>query len=110
VSGPHGFAVRACRARLAQPARPSHPASHVRDDRDTPLFRSGTGEDIHLICVSEKEKYFSKCHLTRFRKIGRSGKSSIRGQGALAGIPSMIRKSVKRLSEKIEAASRRSGT
>jgi len=30
--------VRIGRIRLTQPARPSHPASNVRDDRDTPLL------------------------------------------------------------------------
>jgi hypothetical protein len=31
-SGPHDFAVRTGRARLALPSRPSHPAPNVRDD------------------------------------------------------------------------------
>jgi hypothetical protein len=31
-SGPHDFALRTRRARLAQPLRPSHPAPNVRDD------------------------------------------------------------------------------
>ena len=31
--------VRRPRARLARHPRPSHPAAHVRDDRDTPLWR-----------------------------------------------------------------------
>jgi hypothetical protein len=37
-SGPHDFAARSGRARLALPKRPSHPAPNVRDDRDTPLL------------------------------------------------------------------------
>jgi hypothetical protein len=42
ASGPHGFAVREAISRLAQRlrlmlSRPSHPASYVRDDRETPL-------------------------------------------------------------------------
>ena len=36
--GPHDFAVRISAARLASPLRPPHPASNVRDDRDTPLL------------------------------------------------------------------------
>jgi hypothetical protein len=36
--GPHDFAVRISRARLAQRTRPSHPAPNVRDDRETPLL------------------------------------------------------------------------
>ena len=36
--GPHAFAVRVIVARLATPRRPPHPASYVRDDRDTPLL------------------------------------------------------------------------
>jgi len=35
--GPHDFAVRTGRARLA-PTRPSHPAPNVRDDREPPLL------------------------------------------------------------------------
>src|SRR4051794_13344616 len=45
-SGPHAFAVRARCARLAQPARPSHPAPNVRDDREPPLQKeAGRVED-----------------------------------------------------------------
>jgi hypothetical protein len=40
------------------PLRPSHPASNVRDDRETPLFWARDGVTIRLICVSEKAKYF----------------------------------------------------
>ena len=35
--GPHDFAVRSNNARLAHRLRPSHPASYVRDVRETPL-------------------------------------------------------------------------
>jgi hypothetical protein len=38
ISEPHGFAVRFVIARQSMPKRPSHPALHVRDDRDTPLL------------------------------------------------------------------------
>jgi hypothetical protein len=74
VPGPHGFAVRACRARLAPPARPSHPAPASVTIAIRPL-RSGMGGDIHLICISEKEKYFRQRALTGIRKISPSGKS-----------------------------------
>ncbi|MGB9118651.1 hypothetical protein, partial [Bradyrhizobium sp.] len=37
ASGPHDFAVRFMRVRLAAPKRPPHPAPNVRDDRETPL-------------------------------------------------------------------------
>src|SRR5437763_13779812 len=37
ASGPHSFAVSISAARLASPTRPSHPAPHVRDDREAPL-------------------------------------------------------------------------
>jgi hypothetical protein len=63
------------RARLCSQKRPSHPAPHVRDDRDTPLRRVQDGGDLHLIRTSEKEKYFSRRGLTRIRKISPSGKS-----------------------------------
>jgi hypothetical protein len=58
-SGPHDFAVRTCRARLAQPVRPSHPASYVRDDREAPLLWSGMGDDIHVIFISVKANIFA---------------------------------------------------
>jgi hypothetical protein len=39
------------------PSRPPHPALHVRDDRDTPLFgRGGTAREVPQI--SEKQKLF----------------------------------------------------
>ena len=36
---PHDLAVRIGRASSSAPPRPSHPASHVRDDRDTLQWR-----------------------------------------------------------------------
>ena len=57
ASGPHDFAVRISAPRLAPPLRPPHPASYVRDDRDTPLVEAGH-TNIRLIWVSGKEKYF----------------------------------------------------
>ena len=38
ISGPHDFAVRVSAVRLEAPKRPPHPASNVRDDRETPLM------------------------------------------------------------------------
>jgi len=50
VSGPHDFAVRRNRARLARRRRPSHPAPNTRDDREAPLFCGrGTAPLIALI-------------------------------------------------------------
>jgi hypothetical protein len=43
-SGPHDFAVRVRRARLAQHPRPSHPRPTVRDDR--PKRPSSSGRDV----------------------------------------------------------------
>ena len=37
MSGPHDFAVRGKPHSSLRPPRPSHPASYVRDDRETPL-------------------------------------------------------------------------
>jgi len=42
MSGPHDLAVHEQRASSCAPPRPPHPASHVRDDRDTPLYWSET--------------------------------------------------------------------
>jgi hypothetical protein len=42
ASGPHDFAVRLARVRLAQQAVHRIPTPNVRDDRETPLL-SGTG-------------------------------------------------------------------
>ncbi len=78
-SGPHEFAVRAGLARRARSTRPSHPATHVRDDRDTPLQVARDGVNHRLIWVSDKEKYFCCAGLTSFRKISPTGKSGARG-------------------------------
>ena len=63
ASGPHDFAVRLNRVRLAATKRPPHPAAHVRDDRETPL--RGGGTDSLYSCFyrgvkqnSENPKYF----------------------------------------------------
>jgi hypothetical protein len=74
-TGPHDFAVRAGRVRLARPARPSRPAPDTRDDRVAPLLWERDGRTLHLICISGKAKYFSFGDWTRFLKISPSGKS-----------------------------------
>jgi hypothetical protein len=60
ASGPHDFAVRHGAARPASPRRPSHPAPNVRDDREAPLLRDGTGGDVLLIWGRDKAEYFCK--------------------------------------------------
>jgi hypothetical protein len=42
ASRPHDFAVRLGAFRQARHQRPPHPASDVRDDRETPLSGGGT--------------------------------------------------------------------
>ncbi len=62
--GPHDFAVRshAIRlrfSRLTQP-RPSHPASNVRDDRDTPLQVEAGRRVSKVICGENEAECFSR--------------------------------------------------
>jgi hypothetical protein len=52
--GLHAFAVRVGIARLAIPSRPSHPASHVRDDREAPLGWRRDGREIEWIPIFSK--------------------------------------------------------
>jgi len=59
VSGPHDFAVRIGRTRLTPPIRPSHPASHVRDDRDTPLLMEAGWMKTSTNFRKTEEKYFT---------------------------------------------------
>jgi hypothetical protein len=50
--------------RASAPSRPPHPASHVRDDRDTPLLvEAGRRGDKHRFPKNEME-YFSRRGLT----------------------------------------------
>src|ERR1700676_5460736 len=59
ASGPHDFAVRisAARQRVATCVhRIPHPTFVTTAKR--PSVWGGTGRDIHLICISEKQKYF----------------------------------------------------
>ena len=57
--GPHDFAVRAGIARLATPARPSHPALHVRDDAYAPLHEHGTATHNHMFSEKTKQNIFA---------------------------------------------------
>ncbi len=45
--GPRDFAVRKCAVRLPARPRPPHPASYVRDDRETPLWWRRDAHRIH---------------------------------------------------------------
>jgi hypothetical protein len=71
ASGPHDFAVRCKRRSSAPLPRPPHPAPNVRDDGQRPSYRGGTGRDVHLILVSEKQKYFCKRGWTNKNTRGR---------------------------------------
>jgi adenine-specific DNA-methyltransferase len=52
MPGPHGFAVRKQYRSSTDTPRPSHPASYVRDDRDTPLCNGGgTPRDLTFILI-----------------------------------------------------------
>jgi hypothetical protein len=92
ASGPHGFAVRCNIVRLraldrsqAKPALRSRPradaaastASHpnVRDDHDTPPLRDGMVDDMWVIWVRRKQKYFLSWGWTGLSKNSLSGKS-----------------------------------
>jgi hypothetical protein len=73
TSGPHGFAVRPRRARLARQRRPSLPASNVRDDRETPLLIGhGMGRILPVIWRSDQPQ--------RLRPINTTGKSGARAE------------------------------
>src|SRR5260370_13962333 len=60
ASGPHDFAVR--KSALSSVAPPASTASrpHVRDDRETPLVRSGTARGLEVIWVKREAEYFCK--------------------------------------------------
>jgi hypothetical protein len=76
VPGPHDFAVRLTRARPARDRRPSHPASNVRDDRETSLLIGReTGALLKVICPTAQAKAWVTPidHFTRRRqKSGRT--------------------------------------
>jgi hypothetical protein len=63
ASGPHDFAVRVRRIRLAHQKRPSHPAPNVRDDREAPLF---CGARDGRISASDLHDEASKAPATRW--------------------------------------------
>jgi hypothetical protein len=56
--GPHDFAVRVHAVRLSAHPRPPHPASYVRDDRETPLMWEQDGGDMDVIWREREGKYF----------------------------------------------------
>jgi hypothetical protein len=60
---PHDFTVHGIATRqLALPC-PSHPASNVRDDRDTPLLSgAGRGELLKVICPTAQGKSWVAPH------------------------------------------------
>jgi hypothetical protein len=64
ISGPHDFAVRVGTVRLEAPKRPPHPASNVRDDRETPSCGRETLRILPVIWG-----------LDQLRQIGTTGKS-----------------------------------
>jgi hypothetical protein len=68
ASGPHDFAVREKRLRLWRCPRPPHPASNVRDDRETPLRGSGTESQYSCFYLdvkrnSENPKLAAACRM-----------------------------------------------
>ena len=64
ASGPHDFTVRLTRARQSRLRRPSLPASHVRDDRETPL-KQRRDDSLLLLRLPQRQAQFLK-----FRNIG----------------------------------------
>jgi hypothetical protein len=62
--GPHDFAVRNAARTSAHSPRPPHPASNVRDDRETPLVRRRDGIGIFLFLPGCQEK-FGKSEIDR---------------------------------------------
>jgi len=69
ASGPHDFAVRGSMPIVADiRPRPPPPAPNVVTMRNAPPEGFGMRLDIHLICISEKQKYFFCGGWTRDRK------------------------------------------
>ena len=57
MPGPHDFAVRIWRTRLAHLTRPPHPEPTFSDDRETPLFTGhGTRGNLPVICPTSQMK------------------------------------------------------
>jgi hypothetical protein len=78
--GPYDFAVRidlfvgASKPRC-KPIRPSHPASHARDDRDTPLLAETGRDGDYINSENRKAQYFSREGWTGSCEACPSGKS-----------------------------------
>src|SRR5882724_8948659 len=80
ASGPHDFAVRSSIIRPREIIAPDAAASiasrlNVRDDREAPLLRGGTGRVVNLICPTGKAKYFCERGWTAKSQNSLSGKS-----------------------------------
>ena len=77
---PYAGMFSSARERAEHPQRPPHPASNVRDDRDTPLSEeAGRAEKITYLRKTEVD-YFACGGLTQFRKnevICPSGRSCV---------------------------------
>jgi hypothetical protein len=96
ASGPHDFAVRKIAPSSEAPPRVHRIPPRVRDDREPPLQRDGTGRGIRLICISEKQKYFfekgwtgSRIRNHKRRPTGKSPASAsvARRSKAISGCP-----------------------
>ena len=88
--GPHDFAVRLKCTRQLHRKRPSHPALHVRDDRDTPLLmRGGTAGISNAVSSKRRSGIFFSEGLDTERKspavpVGKSIRISLSSRGAPA--------------------------
>ena len=60
ASGPHDFAVRKSALSSVAPLTSTASRPHVRDDRETPLVRSGTAGVLEVIWVKCEAEYFCK--------------------------------------------------
>jgi len=58
-----GLFVRMTRSRC-KPTRPPHPRLNVRDDREAPLLRAGTGENVNLICPTTQARCVRQTGMT----------------------------------------------
>ena len=58
TSEPRGFAVHLACARQSHARRPSHPALHVRDDRERPSCEAERRGLVEMICPTGKAQYF----------------------------------------------------
>jgi hypothetical protein len=86
---PHDFAVRLTRCSSIAHPRPPHPAAHVRDDRETPLVRSGMAWDVPVIWVGCEADYFSVGDWTWQISLIRHDKSGFRRIGLSFGFDPM---------------------